>query len=338
MPELKQLRVLRAIRDRGSFSGAADELDYTQPAVSKIVASLEGEIGAVLVDRETRPIRLTEAGEALARRADEVFERLLAAEAEVQAIAHLDSGTLSVGTFSSAGAAFFVDALRELRTSHPGVAVSIVEGMPSALVEQVRAGELDVAIVFDFPQAGEDRGAGLEAHHLLDDPFDVVLPAGHRLAALEQVTYADLADEIWVLPDFGPDSPSMKVISRGCTVAGFDPQLRFRVNDCDMILAMVAAGEGVSMLPRLMLPRHHGGIRTRPLADEAPVRRITTVRLPRRYLTPATERFLRLLETAAAPYATGASASPWRRRPPTAGHVRTRVSSAGQRGHRSAAR
>ena len=302
MPELKQLRALRAIRDCGSFSGAADELDYTQPAVSKIVRSLEGEIGTTLVDRETRPIRLTDAGEALARHADEVFERLLAAKAEVQAIAQLDSGTLSVGTFSSAGAAFFIDALRELRGKHPGVEVSITEGMPSELVDKVRDGDLDLAIVFDFPQVGEDRGAGLEAHDLLDDPFDVVLPAGHRLAGSTKVSYADLADEVWVLPDFGPDSPSMKVISRGCATAGFNPNLRFRVNDCDMILAMVAAGEGISMLPRLMLPRDHGGIRTRSLADETPIRRIRAVRLRNRYLTPATERFLSLLEAAAASY------------------------------------
>lgn len=303
MPELKQLRVLRAIRDRGSFSGAADALDYTQPAVSKIVASLEGEIGTVLVDRETRPVRLTDAGAALAGHADEVFERLAAAQAEVQAIAQLDSGTLSVGTFSSAGAAFFIDALCELRAKHPGLEVSITEGMPSVLVDAVRDGELDLAIVFDFPQAGEDRGAGLEAHHLLDDPFDVVLPATHPLADSNQVRYADLPDEDWVLPDFGPESPSMKVISRGCAAAGFEPRIRFRVNDCDMTLAMVAAGEGISMLPRLMLPRDHRGIRTKPLVDEAPIRRIRAVRLPNRYLTPATERFLALLEAAAAPYA-----------------------------------
>jgi DNA-binding transcriptional LysR family regulator len=303
MPELKQLRVLRAIRDSGSFSSAANELDYSQPAVSKIVASLEGEIGTVLVDRETRPIRLTDAGASLARHADEAFERLHAAEAEVQAIAQLDSGTLSVGTFSSAGAAFFIDALRELRTQHPGVEVSIVEGMPSALVEKIRGGDLDLAIVFDFPQVGEDRGAGLEAHHLLDDPFDLVLPADHRLTGTKRIAYADLAEEDWVLPDFGPDSPAMKVILRGCAAAGFEPRLRFRVNDCDMILAMVAAGEGISMLPRLVLPRDHGGIRTGPVVDEAPTRRITAARLPSRFLTPATERFLELLEAAAGPYA-----------------------------------
>lgn len=303
MPELKQLRVLRAIRRTGSFSAAAEELDYTQPAVSKIVATLEGELGTVLVDRETRPIRLTDAGEALARHADEVFERLLSAEAEVQAIAQLDAGSLSVGTFSSAGAAFFVDALRELRAKHPSVDVSIAEGMPSELVDRLRAGELDLAIVFDFPQAGEDRGAGLEVHQLLDDPFDVVLPADHQLASSDEVSYADLAEADWVLPDFGPESPTLKVIGRGCSAAGFEPRVIFRVNDCDMTLAMVAAGEGVSTLPRLMLPRGHDGICVKPFSEGAPIRRITAVRVPSRYLTPATEKFLAILSPAAARYA-----------------------------------
>lgn len=303
MPELRQLRVLRAIGDTGSFSAAADDLDYTQPAVSKIIASLEREMGTVLVDRETRPIRLTDAGAALARHADGVFERLLTAEAEVQAIAQLDSGTLSLGTFSSAGAAFFVHALRELRATHPGVRVSVTEGMPSTLADGLRGGDLDLAIVFDFPQAGEDRGGGLEVHHLLDDPFDVVLPDDHPLANANEVAYADLADEDWVLPDFGPDSPSMKLIGRGCAAAGFEPRILFRVNDCDMTLAMVAAGEGVSSLPRLMLPRDYTGISVKRFAEHAPIRRITAIRLPGRYLTPATERFLALLGSAAAKYA-----------------------------------
>lgn len=302
MPELKQLRVLRALGETGSFSAAAAELDYTQPAVSKIVAALERELGTVLVDRETRPVRLTDAGAALARYADEMLERLRTAEAEVQAIAQLDAGTLSVGVFSSAGAAFFVDALRELRTRHPGVGVSITEGMPSALIDALRAGELDLAIVFDFPQAGEDRAEGLESHHLLDDPFDVVVPAEHGLAAAARVSYADLRDEDWLLPDFGPGSPSMKILRRGCAAAGYEPNVVFRVNDCAMTLAMVAACEGVSALPRLMLPRDHPGIRTRPFAGGAPIRRIMAVRLPPRYLTPPTERFLELLRAAAADY------------------------------------
>lgn len=176
--------------------------------------------------------------------------------------------------------------------------------MPSALVEELRGGNLDLAIVFDFPQAGENRGEGLETHHLLDDPLDVVLPADHTLASAKTIEFADLADEDWLLPDFGPDSPSMKVLRRGCAAAGFEPRIVFRVNDCGMTLAMVAAGEGISALPRLMLPTDDPGIRARPFAKGAPIRRITAVRLPTRYLTPATERFLALLGPAAAKYAT----------------------------------
>lgn len=305
MPELKQLRVLSAIADTGSFSAAAERLDYTQPAVSKIVASLELEMGAVLVDRETRPVRLTDAGEALARYARETSERLVTAEAEVQAIARADSGTLRVGVFSSAGAAFFVDALRELRTKHPGVQVAITEGMPSALATQLRDGDIDLAIVFDFPQAGENRGEGLAVQHLLDDPFDVVVPADHRLAGAARVSYADLAKEDWLLPDFGTDSPTLKVIDKGCTAAGYEPRIVYRVNDCDMTLALVAASEGISLLPRLMLPRDHPGIRIKPLADGAPVRRIIAVQRPARYTRAATERFQEMLCRAAGNYHAG---------------------------------
>ncbi len=303
MPDLKQLRVLTAVGQAGSFSAAAEDLDYTQPAVSKIVASLELEMGTILVDRETKPIRLTDAGAALARHGDAMFARLATAEAEVQAIAQLESGSLSVGTFSSAGAAFFVDALREFRDGHPGIEVSISEGMPSALTDRVRDAELDLAIIFDFPQAGEDRSAGLEFHHLLDDPLDLVLPADHRLAGKKRIAYSELGGERWVLPDFGPESPTMKVLDRGCAAAGFEPEIVCRVNDCDMTLAMVAAGEGISVLPRLMLPTDHPRIRTRPLAEMPPIRRIGAVRLPSRYLTPSTQRFLSLLEGAAARYA-----------------------------------
>ena len=131
--ELKQLRVLQAVGETGSFSAAADRLDYTQPAVSKIVATLERQLGTTLVDRGIRPLRLTEAGSALAQRAAAAFEQIAAAELEVEAIANLSAGSLRVGTFSSAGAAMVVDALRAFRKSHPDVDVSITEiGMPSA--------------------------------------------------------------------------------------------------------------------------------------------------------------------------------------------------------------
>jgi DNA-binding transcriptional LysR family regulator len=299
MVELKHLRVLRAVTSAGSFSAAADQLDYTQPAVSRIVAALERELGAPLVDRTSRPLRLTDAGAALLRHADRIFEHLAGAEAEIEAIAELDAGTLHVGTFSSAGAAFVVDAVAALKRAHPGVEVTVTEDWPRALVSGLRDGELDVAVVFDFPQTGDDIGEGLELEPLLDDPLVLVLPEDHELAAHERVRFADLADEGWLLPAFGPDSPSLHLINRGCSAAGFEPRVICRINDCQMTQAMIATGVGISMLPQLMLDPVRPGVVVKSLADSVPIRRISAARLSARHRTSAADRFLALLKNVA---------------------------------------
>ena len=309
--ELKQLRVLQAVGDTGSFSAAADVLDYTQPAVSKIVATLERQLGTTLVDRGIRPLRLTEAGSALTHRAAAAFEQIAAAELEVEAIANLSAGRLRVGTFSSAGAAMVVDALRAFRLGHPGVDVSITEiGMPSAVTRLLRSGDLDLGVSFDYPEIGDTFGDDLALVPLLDDPFDVVVPRGHRLEREPAIRFADLGGESWLLGDFGVDSPSFRMIDRRCREAGFDPRVAYRVNDCQMAQALVAAGEGIALLPRLMLRALNPGVAVRPLAADPPGRRVSAVRLSTRYLSPATERFLALLVAASADHAAAQATHP----------------------------
>ena len=304
MPDLKQLRVLRALSEAGSFSAAADALDYTQPAVSKMVAALERELGTTLVDRGTRPLRLTDAGAVLAERGAAALEQVAAAELEVEAVSRLDRGSLSVATFSSAGSGLVVEALRRFRADHPAIDVSIAErGMPSAALRGLRECDHDIVVSFDYPAAGAVIGEGLEVHPLLDDRMDLVVARTHRLAARRRVGFADLADESWVLPDFGPDSPTLKLITRACQGAGFEPRVAFRINDCHMSQAMVAAGEGIAVLPRLMLSPLHPEVSVKPLGADAPIRRIVAIRLPTRYLTPAVERFLGLLRDAGARHA-----------------------------------
>jgi DNA-binding transcriptional LysR family regulator len=302
--ELKQLRVLQAVAETGSFSTAAVRLGYTQPAVSKIVATLERQLGTTLIDRGVRPLRLTEAGSAVARRAGAAFEQIAAAALEVEAIANLSTGRLRVGTFSSAGAAMVVDALRVFRKAHPAVDVSITEiGMPSALARSLRRGDLDLGVSFDYPELGDTFGDDLDPVYLLDDPFDVVVPCGHRLERNSTIRFAELSEESWLLGDFGADSPSFRMIDRRCSEAGFDPTVVYRVNDCQMAQALVAAGEGIALLPRLMLRAANPGVAIRPLASDPPGRRVVSLRLATRYLTPATERFTAMLVAASAEHA-----------------------------------
>jgi DNA-binding transcriptional LysR family regulator len=300
MLSLTRLRVLAELAERGSFSGAADALDYTQSAVSKQVAALEREVGTELVLRDVRPVRLTTAGEALVRHAKAVLERLGAAEAELRAIAALESGCLRLGSFSSAGATLVVQALAEFRRRFPGVEVTLLEAGRDKLVDGVRTGDLDLAVVFDFPVLGLTVDEGIEAHHLLDDPNDLLLHPEHRLARRKRVMFSDLRDEDWLFPTLGPESPTQKLFTAACSDAGYEPRIVFRVNDCEMFQALIAAGMGIGFLPRIALHPVHPGVVIKPV-DDSPTRRILAVALPGRR-SRASEAFLELLAQYAGAY------------------------------------
>lgn len=299
MADLRQLRALQAVAEGGSFSAAADALNYTQPAISKTIAGLEAELGAVLVERQQRPLQLTDAGQALIRHADEVFARLSSAQAEIDAITRVDAGSVGVGTFSSAGATFVVDALCAFRREHPNVEVTIAEGIPSAMIKRLRAGELDLAVIWDLPDAGDDMGVGLEVHHLFDDPWALVLNPDHPLAGQDVVDPRDLADEDWLMPSFMPGGPSARTLGRWAASHGFEPNIVFRVNDCQMTKAMVAANEGVSLIPRMMLDPPPAEVVIKRMSGQPIARRISAVRLPTRYLSPACAAFLEATRDAA---------------------------------------
>ncbi len=295
-----RLKVLTELAEHGSFSAAADALDYTQSAVSKQVAALEREVGAQLVVRELRPVRLTAAGEALVRRARAVLEGLAAAEAEVEAIAALETGRLRVGAYSSVGATLVVQAVAAFRERHPGVQISLLEAGRDRLVDGVRAGDLDVAAVFDFPALGLTVDEGLESRHLLDEPHELLVHPDHRLARKKTIRMGDLRDEDWLFPTLGPDSPTQKLFTAACAAAGYEPRIVFRVNDCEMFQGLVAAGVGIGFLPRLALHPVHPGVVIKPVA-EAPMRRILAVALPG-MRSAASDTFLTLLESYAAAY------------------------------------
>src|SRR2546421_10447568 len=195
MLNVQRLRVLREVVARGSFSAAADALDYTQSAVSQAVATLEAEVGATLIERDRRGLRPTAAGAALVEHTDGILARLEAAEEDLAAIIGLRGGRLRMASFPTAGATLMPLAIATFRAAYPDVELTLAEGEPEEIVPRLRAGELDLALLFEF--AGESaKLAGDESRlELLEDPMFLALPPDHRLAGRRHLRPEQLAGE-----------------------------------------------------------------------------------------------------------------------------------------------
>jgi molybdate transport repressor ModE-like protein len=274
MLDVRRLRVLREVAQRGSFSAAAEALTYSQSAVSQQIAALEREAGTRLVERNGRGIRLTDAGRALVRRADSILVELAAADAELQAIAGLRAGRVRVSTFASAATALLPAAVTAFRAAHPAVQVelSLVEATEEA-VGGLRTGRADLVLV--ARPAGEPLDDQVEVHRLFEEPMLAVLPGGHRLARRRRLRLDDLAGEPWVLGG-GPGCSDRATILRACHAAGFEPRVTvdFPTDDYHATQGMVAAGAGVTLLPRLALAVPRDDLAVRPLAGAGPTREV----------------------------------------------------------------
>ena len=203
MLNMTRLNVFREVVEHGSFSAAADALSYSQSAVSQAIATLEGELGTPLIERRRGGVRPTPAGAALAAHVGGILARMEAAEEEVAAIARGRGGHLRTAAFATAGATLMPRAIAAFRASHPGVEVTLAEGEPEEIAPRLRAGEFDLALLFEFEGVGERLGAGMRRFELADDPLRLALPAEHRLAAPQADRLADLSEEPWVLTSAG---------------------------------------------------------------------------------------------------------------------------------------
>src|ERR1700760_59397 len=190
MLNLSRLQVLCEVVNRGSFSAAADALSYTQSAVSQAIARLEAETGTALVVRDRRGVRPTAAGATLVTHAEAIFAQVEAAEADLAAVLGVRAGRLRVASFPSAGATLMPLAVAAFRREHPDVALTLAEGEPEEIGPRLRAGEFDLALLFEFPGERERHGARLRTRLLLDDPMLVALPAEHPLAGKRELSLA----------------------------------------------------------------------------------------------------------------------------------------------------
>jgi DNA-binding transcriptional LysR family regulator len=290
------MRVLREVAARGSFSAAAEALSFTQSAVSQHVAALERETGAQLVERRRDGVRLTEAGRVLVEHADAILARIECAEEELAALAGLRGGRVRLISFQSGGATLAPRAVAAFRERHPGVELALLQAEPEEAGERLRSGEADLALVYDHETTPGLLSEELQLTHLLDDRYDAILPAGHALAERSRLSLSDLSAEPWVVSSVA--SGCRRIAERVCRDAGFEPNMAFETDETLAAQALVAAGVGVTMLPRLALTTIHPGVVARRLTDP-PARRIWAARLEGAYASPASEAMLQTLQDVA---------------------------------------
>jgi DNA-binding transcriptional LysR family regulator len=300
MLNLGRLKVLQEVLGRGSFSAAAEALSYTQSAVSQSVARLEAETGATLVVRDRRGVRPTAAGAKLVEHAEAIFAQVEAAEAELAAVLGLRGGELRVASFPSAGATLIPQAVAAFRDRHPHVSLTLAEGEPEEIAPRLRAGEFDLALLFEFPGARERPSAGLRTTRLLEDPMHVALPSEHPLAAKPALSLADLGEQDWV--QTSATSPCARHVIRSCVAAGFEPNVTFETDDYETIQGLVAAGVGVALIPRLALTRVHPGVVVRELAPRSPARKVVAATISGIGVAPAAKPMIEVLGEVARGY------------------------------------
>lgn len=306
MLNLTRLKVLTEVLGRGSFSAAADALGYTQSAVSQAIARLEAETGATLVVRDRRGVRPTAAGAALLEHAESILVQVQAAEDELAAVLGVRAGRLRAASFPSAGTALMPQAIATFTRRHPGIQLSLTEGEPEEIVPRLRGGELDLALLYEFPGVDEAKppvgtASSLAVTPLIEDPMLVALPAEHQLASKLELALWDLRGEDWV--QTAASSPCARHVVRSCLASGFEPHVTFESDDYETIQGLVAAGVGVALIPRLALTRLDPGIVVRSLAPASPTRGVVAATPAGPGLAPAADVMLEILSGIAPDYA-----------------------------------
>ncbi|MFF1448896.1 LysR family transcriptional regulator [Streptomyces sp. NPDC058274] len=252
MLNLERLRTLDALARHGSVSGAADGLHVTTSAVSQQMSKLEREVGQQLLAKNGRGVRLTDAGRLLADHAARILSQVELAQSDLEAQRGQVVGELRLSAFPTAARGLFPSALAALRRTHPGLRVRSCELEPEAGVAGVVRGDLDLAVVLDWYNKPMPLPDGLVKAAVLDDPADVAMPAGHRLADRTEVDLDEFADDEWITWAEGEFCHEWLMFT--LRSKGVEPHIGHRAAETHTQLGLVAAGLGVCIAP--LLGRH----------------------------------------------------------------------------------
>ena len=268
-----RLRVLQVVAETGTMAAAAQALDYTPSAVSHQLRSLSRELGVPLLKPEGRNVRLTPAAALLLRRSNALFAHWEEIRGELQVAGGVGAGRLSMAGFSTAASALLPQVALEAMREFPDSLIQIVEADPMECVDLLRTGSVDVAVVVGTAQLPSADDPRFVQQSLMDDSLDLLVPVGHRLAGRRSIRLEEAAEESWMLDR--PGSPHHELVVSACLEAGFTPRHVHRVVEWDTGAALVAAGFGVALVPRLArVPGVTELVRVPLRGDPSPVRHV----------------------------------------------------------------
>jgi DNA-binding transcriptional LysR family regulator len=260
--DLRQLRYFLAVADGGSITAAAASIPVAQQSLSEQIRSLERQVGAPLFVRGPRGVRLTPVGEELQVEARSLINQADRAFDHVQRVAGGERQTIHVGYLPSVGNYIVPPLVRAFAQTHPELILTTEDCPIAALVHGLREGRLDAGLT--RPPLVDD----VATEHVLTEPVAAVLPAEHPLAGAEVLDLSDLAGEPWVLTPRSSWEPWHRKYDQDFAAAGFVPNVVQRGTSVQSLLALVAAGVGVTRLPMSARTLRDTGVRFVPLRDE----------------------------------------------------------------------
>lgn len=262
MIDVRRLRLLFELSRRGTITAVAEALAYTPSAVSQQLAALEREAGVPLLERAGRRVALTPAGDVLAGYAGSVLAVLEEASAAMAATRTALTGPLRIGAFPTAARTILSPALVALGRDHPGLELMVTELDPVAVPDALRAGTLDVALTFVYDYVPDEHDPALEAEPLLEETIYLATASGRDDTA--ETGIRDWRDAPWIAGS--PDTLCHTMVVRACQACGFTPRIRHHADDFSTVLALVEAGQGVSLIPELGLTGAPAAVTLTPLA------------------------------------------------------------------------
>jgi LysR family hydrogen peroxide-inducible transcriptional activator len=295
--ELRQLEYLVVVAEEASFSAAARRLGVQQPSISALVGKLERELKQPLLDRLPRRVVPTPAGQQVIEHARRVLAEVAEAKRRVSDTSGRLTGALTVGAIPTIAPFFLPDVIRRFEHRHPGVELRVLEETTGRLVELLARGELDLVVASGAHAAG--GAPHLHEEVLSEEPLVLMLPVDHPLARKREITWAALRDERFVaLHDMHCLAHQAEQV---CARQRLHPPVVMHGSNLLTLAAMVTAGMGVTLVPRMMADCRRcavRGVRFRPFVREVPTRPITLVWSMLRYRTAAARAFGEMLTSA----------------------------------------